>query len=158
MSEKNDDFFVHVISNTNDKFYKNTLTDFTNYLPNIHALKDRKWLCAITGFGLNLNINHLKLKPSVVGVYYLPDGLVDLMVIKKYVLNNAAYQLKFADVEYFAKTLGFTFMRYFKNLSQSTNLARYLSIRVVKSEDKLTHKFALENKGKKTRFFCFTKN
>ena len=60
MNKRLNDFAIHVISNTNDNFYKNSLTNFTNYLPNHHPLKTEKWLCGIAGFGVHLNINHLK--------------------------------------------------------------------------------------------------
>ena len=47
---------IYCVSNASTDFYKNTLTDFTNFLPKNITVDFRKWEIGVVAFGLELNI------------------------------------------------------------------------------------------------------
>ena len=153
MNKKND-FSIHVLSNTNNDFYKNSLTTFTNFLPNHHLLKKGKWLCGVAGFGVHLNINHLKIKNEVVGVYYLGGSLLEGFQNIHVVLSTDVLQLKFKYKEYVPQLLKFDFINFFDAIDPSKSLSKVISLSVNNLQEG-KDQFVFSNTGFSDNYFLF---
>ena len=151
------DFSIHVLSNTNNDFYKNSLTTFTNYLPSHHPLKKEKWLCGLGGFGVHLNINHLKIRNDVVGVYYLGSSLLEGIKNLEIVLSTPKLQLKFNYKEHVSKLIEYDFINFFNKIDSSENLSKLITISVQETE-KQKEQFVFKNKANSDNFFFFHEN
>ena len=158
-------FSVYVISNGNTDFFKNSLTSFSNKLPFIKELDSGEWYCGVSGFGIHLQIDNLRLPRNTVASFFLPNGLDNLnnRETMEKIISTPAFMLNFGEIEQNPVTVLMALKQFFKGIELETLRNNYpdvernhLSAFHEKSASSISHiRFEIINRANKSHFFLF---